>query len=826
MTIAGNYKPAAVKEDGTLDMQAVQRDWMAIINRHERKRSNWLARCEKIVKIYADAETKITSSVARKYCVLWANIQTRQPAIYSRAPKCVVSRRYQTPDETVRTAVLALERATNIVMTDAKLHESILSARTDRLLAGRGTIWLRYDAKDDGQKITAQNVYSEFVNYKDFGHGEGRVWEEVDCAWRATYYTKDRMTQRFGEDVMTRCGVTLDYAEKDAPDGERQATIYEVWCKSRNATYWLAKTATAALDVGEPPLKLKNFWPFPRPLFATLSNESCLPTPDYIYYQDQAEEITRLTKRIDKLTDQLKLVGFYPAGPSTEGRAEIERALSPQIENKLIPVPSWAAFAEKGGVSQIQYLPVKDIAFIVESCVKLRQQLLNDVDQITGISDIMRGETVASETLGAQQLKSQYGSLRIRDTVQDFIRFAAEACQIIAEIVAEHWVPSTLGQITALTPFQMTQPAPAQVDPQTGQPMASPPPQPTVGPDGLPVPAPWVQLLRNDFAREVLVDVETDSTIQPDEDAEKSRRMEFLGAFTQSMTPLTQLSQLDPATAATLMPLWGDTVLFVVRGFRAGRDLEEQIELTVQQLTQLAQAKAKQAENPPQPPADPRVAIEQAKAQAEGHRAQAEAVKAQAQAQLDGVKAQVDGQAQMHETSVKASSDQANKARDHEHRMAQTGVDHRKLDIENKKLEQTDRHHQESRKDAADRAAAQADQATKAKTASDAGISPDGTDDMRFDIQLPPEIQQMLVTHAVQHKASLAQKQIAAADAQALVPQALMAVAEAMQRGAQATERAAIATEHAAHAMAAPKKLVKDKNGDKMAVPVMAGETL
>ncbi|NKL57259.1 hypothetical protein [Rhizobium leguminosarum] len=37
-----------------------------------------------------------------------------------------------------------------------------------------------------------------------------------------------------------------------------------------------------------------------------------------------------------------------------------------------------------------------------------------------------------------------------------------------------------------------------------------------------------VQLLRNDSIRGFQIDIETDSTIEPDEDAEKQRRMEFV----------------------------------------------------------------------------------------------------------------------------------------------------------------------------------------------------------------------------------------------------------------------------------------------------------
>ena len=601
-----------------MDLEAIQRDWMAVIERHETKRSSWLKRGERIVKLYADSDEAITNSVKRKYSVLWANVQTLGPAIYSRAPKCAVSRRFQTQDENVRNAVLALERATNLEIENSKLHDAIMAARLDRFLPGRGTIWIRYEAEDDGEAIKQQKICSDFVGYEDFGHGEGRTWNELDCVWRRVFMSEGELTEHFGNDVIKRCGVTLDFAEKDATDAEKQATVYEIWCKSKRMVYWIAKSAKMALDAGPPPLDLKDFWPCPKPLFATLTNKHCIPTPDYVYYQDQAEEITRLTKRIDKLTDCLKLVGFYPAGPTSEGRSEIERAMNANVENKLIPVPSWAAFAEKGGAGQIQYLPIDQVIKVVQACVELRKQLISDVYQITGLSDIMRGDSNPNETLGAQQLKSQYGSNRMRDTKDDFIRFAKEACCIIAEIVAEHYTPETLGRMTALPTVQ--------TDQATGQPVIDPT-------TGQPAIAPWVNLLRNQFAREVLIDVETDSTVQPDEDAEKQRRTEFMGAFSTAMTPLMSLQTMDPTIAKAVLPLFGSLLKFTAGGFRAGRELEEQIEETLTTLDQIAGQNAQFAEQQkanPQPPPEimkinadkeARIAEAQAKAKADEHKA-------------------------------------------------------------------------------------------------------------------------------------------------------------------------------------------------------------
>src|SRR3546814_6812066 len=56
----------------------------------------------------------------------------------------------------------------------------------------------------------------------------------------------------------------------------------------------------------------------------------------------------------------------------------------------------------------------------------------------------MRGATEGQETLGAQQLKSQYGSVRVREKSAELQRVAADAVKIAAEIIAENFSKETV----------------------------------------------------------------------------------------------------------------------------------------------------------------------------------------------------------------------------------------------------------------------------------------------------------------------------------------------------------------------------------------------
>ena len=329
--------------------------------------------------------------------------------------------------------------------------------------------------------------------------------------------------------------------------------------------------------------------------------------PDYVYYQDQAEEIDDLTRRIGGLTDALKLTGFYPAGAEGDISTAIEKALSPGSSNQMIPVPSWAAFVQGGGVKQlIEWLPVDMVVQVLKGCIELRTQMIEDVYQITGISDILRGQGKASETATAQNLKAQWGGIRIRERQFELARFARDLTRIAAEIIAEHFQPDTIWRITGL-PFptqEQKQQIQLQVQQQQQQqqgiqPVA--PAAPQMPPEiqkllSSPTQEEIIQVLRDDQLRSYRIDIETDSTIEADEQAEKAARNEFLqviAAFMQQALPVAQ-------STPQLISMLGEMLMFTVRGYRAGRQLEESIEQAIEELTQAAH-QAAQAPPPPDP---------------------------------------------------------------------------------------------------------------------------------------------------------------------------------------------------------------------------------
>lgn len=637
--------------------------------------SDWKEQSEKIVKLYLD-QIK-TAGSPRRFALLWSNTETLKPAIYGKTPTVLCSRRYKDPDPVGRIAAELLERATNTTFDLYNVDEVFRMVRDDRLLTARGQAWVRYEASfesvntpadepetddaatenepddapdeaDTYDRVSGEKVCVDYVSWPDFGHNVTGTWKDVWLVWRKVYKTKEEVEERFdkGEDKVSD---KLTYQAQTNDDGkgesaEKQACIYELWDSKAKQTIFISRDYNKIIEEGDPPLKFRDFFPCPEPCYGSKTGKSLIPTPDYRYYQDQANEIDDLTDKIANLTEYLIVRAFVPAGPSADGsdavRIMIETLQGAITTNKsvFVPVESWAGFTDKGGAGKlIDWLPLDMVMIALKGAVETRNQLIQDVYQITGIADILRGETDPNETLGAQELKAQTGTRRIKNAKDDLARFCCDIAQLVAEVIADQFQPQTIAEMTgfkyqppmlppqmvgqAMPPAQMLPGSPQmpwqgpgqapQMPPQTqpGAPLAAQ--DPSVGgqgqsPSGQTFDDAVMKLLRNDKMRGFLIDIETDSTIQPDEDAEKQRRTEFLTAVGGFIQQAAEPLQLMPA----LTPMISEMLLFMVRGFRAGRNLEEVIEKSLQQLGQ----QLTQAQQNPKP--DPKMQIEQVKAQA------------------------------------------------------------------------------------------------------------------------------------------------------------------------------------------------------------------
>lgn len=661
------------------DNARIVHQWTTEIKLYERESQDWNGRAKRILRRYKDARSPRENNISR-YNIFWSNVQTLQPMLYGNDPKPDIERRFRDDDPVGRVAADVLERSSSYFVNESIFGNAMRDVVFDRLVVGRGTAWVRYvphfrdqevtgpeEVKEEGTQITddaitgdlkenaeatpAQEVYYEevltdYVHWEDFGHTFGRTWAEVNGVWRKSYLTREDLVERFGEKGKE---VPLDYSPKDLRDEKigdihKKATIYEIWDKAKKRVIWMhIDYMQEPLDVRDDPLKLKDFFPCPKPIYATLANDNLIPTPDYVEYQDQLLELDNLTARIAAITKAIKVAGVYDS--SAEG---VQRLLAEGVENQLIPVENWAIFGEKGGLQGVtDLLPMQEIAQTLLSLYEARERVKQDLYEISGLSDIIRGATDPDETAAAQKLKGQYASMRLGDMQREVHRFARDLVAIMAEIIANHFSTDTIKKISGVKlmtaqekqQFQQQQQMQAQqAQMMQGQPPQPPPPVPPEMEKMMGEPT-WDEvdeLLKDDCALHFRLDIETDSTIKADQEADKQSRIEFLTAVGGFLNQVMQVQ--DPVLA----PLMAQMLMFGVRGFHVGKDLEGSIRQTIEKLQK--QAQASEGQPKPDPEMEKVKGEQQARQQEMQQEAQLEQMRMQNEMQLEQARMQMQAQ--------------------------------------------------------------------------------------------------------------------------------------------------------------------------------------
>lgn len=744
--------------------------WKDQVNLADRANAKWLKRGNTIIKRYRDERSRADEGSTRRMNILWTNIKILAPAIYSKCPTVVAERKYLTKDPVGRLSAQILERVSRSEIEVNDFHDVMRRSVLDYLLPGRGQVWVRYepeigksesivstgeafedelhdiqdefDVKDSdkqatdqlestGDQVVAEKAPVDYMDWKDFYvfPPTARTWEEVQAVGKAVFISKHEAIERFGEEIGEEMQPDIAQSGDDSTRlsldisvlhdiNNRNIKCIEIWNKTDRRVYWISSGYEYLADCRDDPLKLKNFFPCPKPLTATFTNDTIIPVPDYWEWQDQAIQIDELTQRIAMLSKACKIAGTYDAA-----NGALKRLLSESVENELIPVDSWAAHGDKGGVpGSISFLPIKEIQEVIRTLTEVRQNIKQDLDEITGLSDIVRGTSDSRETLGGIRLKNNNAGTRLDDRKNDVARFCKDTIEIVAEVMCKHFDDKTLIDMSGVLLNDELQPEavmaefrsdmeiklmamPAFAKLMNGeadlQQIASPmppdaqqmpaggglPPPPMPMPGGMPMPVPQpapdpkqmfaqmleqqmaqitpdmliqkkvgaaLALLRNEIERGYRIDIETDSTIWADQAQERADATEYISAVTQFLSAAVEVGSLTPEA----IPMLGRLLQFGSRKFRTGRDVESSIDEFVQKMDK----KAKEMENSPPPPSP-----EQQKADAEiakiKETAKLEAANDQRQAAVEALRQNREAAMQEAEDKRNAANQQAADAR-------------------------------------------------------------------------------------------------------------------------------------------------------------------
>ena len=613
---------------------------------------------ERIVKVYKNANaSEDANAKGRMFNVLWATVEVLGPSLYSRMPKVVVERTFKDSDPIGRLASEIAERCTHYMIQSQqdRFNYAVSSAVQDRLLWGRGQVWLRYDAEfvekldqngepivENGQAVRVPKPNTEKVIVDplmplDYRESIARNQYEVRWRERVLHMTRAELIKEFGEDVGK--AVDLDHYDgekkenltKDEQDFLMQAKVHLIYDGVAKDVLWISEGyKKGPLKALEDPFRLKEFWCCPIPLLATTTSDSTYPTPDYVIYEKLADELDYVTKRISSLVECIRVVGATAASLNKEIKSVLKLA-----DGQVWPMDNWAQFAESNGFKgAVDWFPFDQVVAAIEPLMGYQQSLKAQIDEISSMPDIVRGASDPNDPVYTQQQKSHFTVVKLIKKQADVQRFCREIVSKIAEIIFESGFFSD-ETIKLMCLHDQMKPEAQENFPQA------------------------LALLRDDRLRTFRVDIETDSTIAVDENQNIERWMRYMQAIRELVQHIEGVAQYRPELFKPIV----ESALSAVRALRTGRSVEGAWEQAMQQMEDNDKAAAEAAaQNPPPPDYEMMKAQnEQAKIQASMQEIplkqaelQHKQMVDQAKLQLESQKLEYDFQLRSQEIQIKA----------------------------------------------------------------------------------------------------------------------------------------------------------------------------
>jgi hypothetical protein len=576
--------PAAMTAD---DLRKIGKKWLDRIKEADKRERPWFEQAERATDAFAAKE----GGKVYDFNILHSNIATIGPAIYNSMPVPDVRERFrvgnETPESTAARAVAqVIERGILVQCDDGALDVELEDVTTDALLAGRGIIRIRFDA-DEGMDAMGQPVMQnerlsyEAVSWRDYREGPASRWDGVP--WVAFKHCLPWETVCRIQDPELRELLAVGGEYKTQPEGDADTYIWEVWDKQDRKVCMIVEGSGEVLSLTDDPLGLSGFFPCTRPVQPIALAGSRLPISPWTIYRKLAEELETITKRINGILSGIKVRGLMA------GNAANIKALADAEENTLTAAPDMDGLvATQGLQNAVMWWPIEQAITVLQQLYLAREATKQAIYEVTGISDIVRGQSNSSETLGAQEIKTQWGSLRIRKMQRDMERCAREVFLISAELLSSKFSPETLQRMAGV---QLQPDALALL----GQPLDN-----------------------------YRIDVETDSTVRADLTRRKGEMGEFLlgtSQFFASMQPVVEAAPQMAEPVAELFAAFG-------RQFSLGKQAEDSLEKLVEMAREAAKAAMESAgePSPEQQLAEREIAVKEGKLTLEERIAEVEAL--------------------------------------------------------------------------------------------------------------------------------------------------------------------------------------------------------
>jgi hypothetical protein len=532
---------------------------------------------------FKDAETceKAYHNTDMNYNVFYSNVEILNANLCISNPKPDIQRRFlkrlekdKLKSNTYAMVAKVLNGAVEFVSDVSDLDEQLSIAVKNSVINGRGILWLDYEptieTNELGEEyVSDREIRIESLNPQEFLYSSAE--KEKDIWWVARRHLLSR------EDIKRRFGYSptepeLQFKQEDETQLKR-GEVWEIWDKNsrKRAFILLSDVRQKFLEVTDDPYKLDGFFPCDTLEFVT---NYTTPVPEYMIYRKQADLLEVVCKKAAQVEDEVKYVTLI--GSQDKGIAQ--RITAAQNGDVLsIPTDNMVGAAE----SLIATTPVDKAILLLEHLQVEKEKLKQNIYDITGISDIMRGATDSQETATAQKIKGLFGSLRFQTRQKKVQNFRKNIYKLIAEIIAEHYDEQTLSEITCT--YLPTDEDKMNIVLAQKQGLAS---QDQLNELTEPTWADVMYILRNDKLRNYTVDIETVATAFDDLEQQNAAIKDLTNLY---LSMVQYSDSLSPATLKGFIPLIKMNLSSVKISSAVGNQLEEAIESAYKEAEEEAQ---------------------------------------------------------------------------------------------------------------------------------------------------------------------------------------------------------------------------------------------
>ncbi|HCU58619.1 MAG TPA: hypothetical protein DIC64_01420, partial [Alphaproteobacteria bacterium] len=393
---------------------------------------NWIKKIETAEKKYADYYNLIkeirsyyrNERSRNKQNIFWATIETLKPFLYFKQPKPYIEQKENIDSNISTLACTILERALEWDLEKFDFDSVMKYVRNDFLLLGFGAAYERYvptfkrcvfgqnEEKTTLEILEDEKVETVYINPEDFIADSDKVGVWEDCSWfaRKIYMTLQEIENQFGKDVAAL------FESKEDEKNTKSALIYELWDKTSKRVLYIAKEYDKGfLKVLNKMPDVSGFFAMPKPLFAGLTNDGLVPVPDYEQLKPMLDELSGITTRMQLTMQAIKVSGAYDGS-----FPELANILNKDVS--LVALSDFDRLKENGGLKGIiDFAPIEQYVNALQVLAQRRQDVMAQIYEITGVSDIMRGTSDKSETATAVIKKTNFGTLRNQDRQNDML---------------------------------------------------------------------------------------------------------------------------------------------------------------------------------------------------------------------------------------------------------------------------------------------------------------------------------------------------------------------------------------------------------------------